>query len=145
MTASHHQIHSNHNTALHTSKDIQLLNETGLIDVQFANWGQSVVLSFCHSETGQNVGQLICHDVIDFHVVNTQLIAPQTATQAWSLSQNIVGFSHYIHRIHIKAELEPNTQQTAFYWIDLRPYAGVYLRCLDYEIMLEQQNMNNTD
>ncbi len=102
-------------------QDLNLLAESGLIDIQFANFGQSVVLSFCQPD-GSPLGHLICHDMLQFEYIDPDFHQAKT-------SQQIQGFSHYVPRLSVQ-------MQDGHYLFDFQPYISLKVRCKDYEVML---------
>lgn len=102
-------------------QDLNLLAESGLIDIQFANFGQSVVLSFCQPD-GSPLGHLICHDMLQFEYIDPDFHQAKT-------SQQIQGFSHYVPRLSVQ-------MQDGHYLFDFQPYISLKVRCKAYEVML---------
>lgn len=105
-------------------QDLNLLAESGLIDIQFANFGQSVVLSFCQPD-GSPLGHLICHDMLQFEYIDPDFLQAKT-------SQQIQGFSHYVPKLSV--QLQDNS-----YLFDFQPYISLKVRCKTYEVMLNEQ------
>lgn len=107
------------------NKDLNLLTATGLIDVQFANFGQDIVLEFCSSETGQSVAYLICHHLLSFQFMDNDFKQGQ-------YPQQCTGFSHYVHSVSVQ-------KKEQHYCVSLQPFVNVQIECLDYEILDSHQ------
>lgn len=104
--------------------DIRRFFQSGLIDIQFANFGQSVVLEFC-ADNGQSLGYLVCHQVLRFHYIDPLY---QKDKQRAINSHEIQGFSHYVHQFHIY-------QHEQHLHLSLRPYIQLDIECLDIECL----------
>lgn len=105
------------------NSDITRFFQSGLIDIQFANFGQSVVLSFCNTD-GQILGYLLCHQVLRFHYIDPNY---QKNKQEIDATQ-IQGFSHYIHQFQLK-------QHEQFLHLSLRPYVQLDIECVQIECL----------
>lgn len=101
--------------------DISVFNQSGLIDIQFANFGQSVVLEFC-DENGQSLGHLVCHDLLVFHYIDDEF-------KQGIYANPIQGFSHYIHQLYLAVK-----QQHLH--LSLRPYVNLDIECKEVEVLL---------
>lgn len=101
--------------------NLSVFNQSGLIDLQFANFGQSAVLEFC-DEQGQSLGHLICHDVLIFHYIDAQF-------KQGIYADSIQGFSHYIHQIQC-------VQKQQHWHLSLRPYVNLDIECKEVEVIL---------
>lgn len=106
----------------HLSQDLSIFHQSGLIDIQFANFGQDVVLEFCNSETGILIGYLVCHTVLQFEYIDPQFKQGHIPTR-------VQGFSHYVHHITVH-------QQEQYYCICLIPYVQLKIKCQYYDILL---------
>lgn len=104
--------------------DIARFYQSGLIDIQFANFGQSVVLEFC-ADDGQSLGYLVCHDVLRFHYIDPNF-------QHGKTTEIIQGFSHYVHDIQLNMIQCDDNQH---YHLSLRPYVMLDIGCRDVEIL----------
>lgn len=104
--------------------DMTRFYQSGLIDIQFANFGQSVVLEFC-ADNGQSLGYLVCHDVLRFHYIDPNFQQKQHQQEKY---QDIQGFCHYVHQFQIH-------QREQHLHLSLRPYVQLDIECLNIECL----------